>query len=348
MRIRLSSLVAAALVAVLVHLPGAARAQEYTLKVHHFLPTTTTGQVAVIQPWCDRIAKDSGGRLGCRIYPLMQLGGTPPQLYDQARDGIADVVWTLPGYTAGRFPASEAFELPFLMRNAEGASRALWNYAQQNRLFETEYRDVKVLALWLNDAGYLHTTSRPVRTLADFKGLKLRAPTRLTTRLLAALGASPVAMPVTAVPDSLAKGVIDGALLPWEVIPAIKVEELVRFHTETDPSSRAIYTNVFLLAMNRAAYERLPVELRRVVDAASGEALSAAAGRVWQNSRGPARKLATDRGNAVHVVPASELAHWERAAASVDDDWVKEVGARGLDGRALLDSARGLLRRFDP
>ena len=339
---------AALLAACVVAFAGGARAQEITLKVHHFLPPTTTGQVAVIQPWCDRIARESGGRLACRIYPMMQLGGTPPQLYDQAKDGIADVVWTLPGYTAGRFPASEAFELPFLMKSPEGASRALWTYARQNRLFETEYRDVNVLALWVNDAGYLHTTSRPVRTLADFKGMKLRAPTRLTTRLLSALGASPVAMPVTAVPDSLGKGVIDGALLPWEVIPAIKVEELVRFHTETDPSSRAIYTNVFLLAMNRAAYERLPADLRRVIDAASGEELSAAAGRVWQNSRGPARKLATDRGNAIHVVPAAELANWERAAASVDDDWVKEVGARGLDGRSLLDSARGLLRRYDP
>jgi TRAP-type C4-dicarboxylate transport system substrate-binding protein len=116
----------------------------------------------------------------------MQLGGTAAQLYDQVRDGVADIVWTLPGYTAGRFPVMEVFELPFMMSNAEVASRAAWEFYEKHG--RHEFREVRPLAVHVHDAGYLHTRERQVRTLADFKGLKLRAPTRQTNRLLAALG----------------------------------------------------------------------------------------------------------------------------------------------------------------
>ena len=104
---------------------GAASAEEVTLKVHHFLPPGSTAHAKFITPWCDKINKESAGRLKCQIYPAMQLGGTPPQLIDQARDGIADIVWTLPGYSAGRFPAVEVFELRFMTMTAELSIRSL-------------------------------------------------------------------------------------------------------------------------------------------------------------------------------------------------------------------------------
>ena len=101
---------------------GQASAQEVTLKVHHFLPASSFAQTLFIQPWCDRIAKESNNKMKCQIYPSMQLGGSPPQLFEQARDGVADVVWTLPGYTAGRFPSVEVFEMPFMMQSPEAVS----------------------------------------------------------------------------------------------------------------------------------------------------------------------------------------------------------------------------------
>jgi hypothetical protein len=96
-----------------------AAAQEITLKVHHFWAPTAMPPSTLLVPWCDKIAKDSGGKLKCQIYPAMQLGGAPPQLIQQAMDGVADIVWTLPGYTAGRFPLMEVFELPFMSSSAE-------------------------------------------------------------------------------------------------------------------------------------------------------------------------------------------------------------------------------------
>ncbi|MBI3149577.1 MAG: TRAP transporter substrate-binding protein [Betaproteobacteria bacterium] len=322
-------------------------AQEITLKVHHFLPPPSTAHSKFITPWCDKINKESGGKLKCQIYPAMQLGGTPPQLIEQVKDGVADIVWTLPGYSAGRFPAAEVFELPFSIRSAQGSSRALWEYIHTNRLHQSEFKDVHPIAFHVHDQGHLHMVKKPIQSLDDFKGLKVRAPTRLTNKMLASFGATPVGMPVPQVPEALSKGVIDGAVLPWEVVPAIKVQELVKFHSEGDPAARALYTSVFIFAMNKAKYASLPADLKKVIDANSGPETSAWIGKVWDDSATGARKLAVDRKNQFNTIPAAELKKWEAAAAPLADEWVKDVSAKGHDGKALLQSARDLIGKHD-
>ncbi len=322
-----------------------ATAQEITLKVHHFWPPGAMPPSKLLVPWCDSIAKDSGNRLKCQIYPAMQLGGAPPQLIDQAKDGVADIVWTLPGYTAGRFPLMEVFELPFMSASAEATSQAAWEYFDKHA--RKEFPGIHMLVVNVHDNGFVHARERQVKTMADFKGLKVRAPTRQTNKLLGALGATPVAMPLPALADALSKGVVDGYLLPWEVIPSIKAHELTKYHSETDPKARALYTAVFTLAMNQAKYDSLPPDLRKVIDANSGAAAAKAFGKQWDASAPPARKLAVDRGNTFYVIPASELANWEKATANLDDDWVKDVTAKGNDGKMLLQTARDLIRKYE-
>jgi TRAP-type C4-dicarboxylate transport system substrate-binding protein len=324
-----------------------AGAQEIVLKIHHFLPPGSTAHAKFITPWCDKIGKDSGGKLKCQIYPAMQLGGTPPQLIDQVRDGVADIVWTLPGYTAGRFPAVEVFELPFITKTAEGASRALWEYVKANKLDQSEFKDLHPILFHVHDEGHLHLIKGPIKTMADFKGLKLRAPTRQTNKFLAALGATPVGMPVPQVPEALSKGVIDGAMLPWEVVPAVKVQELVKFHSEGDPQARALYTTTFVFAMNKAKYESLPADLKKVIDANGGADASAWVGKVWDESAVGARKLAEARGNQFNTVPAAELQSWEKAGQSVYESWITEVSGKGYDGKALLKNAQELIQKYD-
>jgi TRAP-type C4-dicarboxylate transport system substrate-binding protein len=335
------SLVVAALAA--AALP--ATAQEVTLKVHHFWPPGAMPPSQLLVPWCDKIARDSGNKLKCQIYPAMQLGGTPPQLVDQVKDGVADIVWTLPGYTAGRFPLMEVFELPFMSASATATSQAAWEYYE--KYAQKEFPGVKMLAVNVHDNGFVNTREKQVKTLADFKGLKMRAPTRQTNKMLAALGATPVAMPLPALSDALSKGVVDGYLLPWEVIPSIKAHELTKYHSETDPKSRALYTAVFTLQMNQAKYDGLPADLKKVIDANSGAALSKSFGEKWDASAPPARKLAVDRGNTFYVIPASELVAWEKATANLDDEWVRDVTAKGSDGKALLQSAKDMIKRHE-
>lgn len=320
---------------------SAALAQEVTLRIHHFLPAGAPIQAKVLEPWCQKIAKESAEQIKCKIFPSMQLGGTAPQLFDQAKDGVVDVIWTIPGYTPGRFLVTEVFELPFMMSTPEATSRALWEF--QTRFNASEFKDVKPLAFHMNGPGNFYTKSRPIKTLADFKGLKMRGATRQTTKMLAALGATPIGMPLPAVTEALSKGVIDGALTPYEVVQATKMHELTKFTTESDPKFNAIYAQAFVLAMNKGRYEALSPELKKVIDQNSGADLSAWIGKMIHEADVPGRKLVQQAGNTIHTLPASELEVWKKATDKLDEDLVAEISKRGLDGAALLKTARELI-----
>ncbi|NJL08106.1 MAG: TRAP transporter substrate-binding protein, partial [Methylacidiphilales bacterium] len=273
-----------------------ANAADVTLRLHHFLPPTTSGQVGFLAPWAKKIAAESEGRIRIDIFPSMQLGGKPPQLYDQARDGVADLVWTLPGYTAGRFPILETFELPFVAhRSAQVNALAVQDFA--DAYLGEELGEVKPICVWAHDQGVIHSNRRVAR-LEDMKGLKLRFPSRLSGEALKALGAQAIGMPVPQVPEALAQRVIDGAVVPWEVVPSIKLQELVRFHTEIS-GSPTFYAATFVLVMNKARYDSLPADLKAVIDANSGRAAAQMAGRAWDEASAEVRGRIEARGNTI-------------------------------------------------
>lgn len=328
----------------LATLAQAAAAQEVALKFHHIWPAAAMAPTRVIGPWCDKIAAESNNRLKCQLLPAMSGGGTPAQLVDRVKDGVDDLTITLPGYTPGRFPAMEVFELPFMTNSAEAGAAAAWDYLQKHAT--KEFPGTKVLATWVHDEGYVHTASKPVKSLDDFRGLKLRAPTRQTNKLLAKLGATPVGMPVTGVADALTKGTIDGYVLPWEVIPAFKLHEMTKFHTETDPSRPALYSAGFIFGMNQAKYDSLPADLKRVIDNNSGAALSRQIGKVWDESQAVGRKAAVDRGNTFIKLSPAETDAWIKASTSLYDEWVVDMDKRGLPGKQMLQEARDLLAKY--
>ncbi|AWI81097.1 C4-dicarboxylate ABC transporter [Parazoarcus communis] len=319
-----------------------AQAAEVVLKVAHFWPTAAISQRKVLEPWCEKIKAASSGRMECQIYPSMQLGGTPPQLYQQAADGVADIVWTVPGYTAGRFPSVEVFELPFMARDAESTSRALWAYYE--KYGRKDFAAVHPLALHVQDPGYIHTNKRQITKVDDLSGLKIRTPTRVTTKMFTALGATPVAMPMPSLPEALSKGVIDGYILTWESVPSVKLHELTRYHTETDASQPALYTAVFAMVMNKKRYESLPSDLKKVIDDNSGVEFSAAIGRAWDEAGPPARQMAVDRGNVLNMLAGSELDAFKKIGEQVSREWIEEMTAKGLPAQEMYDSARALLQ----
>ncbi len=312
-----------------------------TLKFHTFMAPQSNVWLNMHKAWMDKVEKESGGRIKFEGYPAMQLGGTPVQLFDQAKDGVVDIVWTLPGNTAGRFPRVEVFELPFMMTNAEATSKAYWEYVQT--LAADEFKDVQVIALQVHGPGVIHTVDKPVKTIADLKGLKVRAPTRQATKLLASLGATPVGMPLPGIPDALSKGTINGCVIPWEVVPSVKVHELTKFHAEFDPAGGALYTTTFVMAMNKAKYNALPADLKKVIDNNSGMATSAWLGKVQQGGDVPGRKSASDRNNTIFTVSAADAQNFRRASRAIEIEWVEDMNKRGFDGRKLLDGARALI-----
>ena len=317
--------------------------QTVTLKFHTFMAPQSNVWLNMHKAWMNKVEKDSGGRIKFEAYPAMQLGGTPVQLYDQARDGVVDIIWTLPGNTAGRFPRVEVFELPFMMTNAEATSKAYWEYVQT--VAADEFKETQVIALQVHGPGVIHTVDKPVKSVADLKGLKMRAPTRQVTKLMGALGAIPVGMPLPGIPDALSKGTINGAVIPWEVVPAVKVNELTKFHAEFDPAGGSLYTTTFVMAMNKAKYNSLPPDLKKIIDDNSGLATSGWLGKVQQEGDTPGRKSATDRNNRIFTVGPEEAQEFRRKSRALEVEWIEDMNKRGYDGRKLLDTARALIEK---
>ena len=322
---------------------AAAQAQEVTLRVHHFLPPPSVTHAKFIKPWAEKIERESGGRIEVQIYPAMQLGGKPPQLFDQVRDGVVDVAWTLTGYTAGRFPMVEVFELPFVPGSAEATSQAVQAFYETYA--RDEFAEIHPLMLHVHHPGSFHMKDKPIRGLEDLQDAKIRAPTRVINAALKALGATPVGMPVPAVPEAIAKGVVDGAMLPYEVTLPLRVHELTDSHTEVG-GPRGLYTAVFLFAMNKQRYESLPDDLKAVIDANSGLALAKQIGAVWDAAEAPGRAQAEALGDSFHKIEGAELERWKAATQSVTDGWVAEMNAQGKDGPALLAAARALVAKY--
>jgi TRAP-type C4-dicarboxylate transport system substrate-binding protein len=343
MKRRLFAQGAAAAVALGVpHLSGLAQ-QSVTLKFHTFMAPMSNVWLTMHKPWMDKVEKESGGRIRFEGYPAMQLGGTPVQLYDQARDGVVDIVWTLPGNTAGRFPRVEVFELPFMMNNAEATSKAYWEYFQTQ--CPDEFRETHVLALHVHGPGMFHSASKAIRSVSDLRGMKVRGPTRQVTKMLGTVGAIPVGMPLPQIPDALSKGTIDACVIPWEVVPSVRVHELTRFHSEFDSNGAALYTTTFVMAMNRARYDSLAPDLKRVIDANSGMAASAWLGKTQQGNDPVGRKSAVDRGNTIYQFTAAQREEFIRLSANVDDEWVADMDRRGFRGAQLLSTARQLVTK---
>lgn len=317
--------------------------QSVRLRFHTFVPPASFNWLGMLKPWMEKVERESTGRIKFEAYPAMQMGGSPSQLLDQAKDGVADIVWTLPGNTPGRFPRTEAFELPFMMSNAEATSKALWEYVSTQA--PDEYRGIKLLALHVHGPGFFHTKEKLIRHPDDLRGQKLRGPTRQATKLLAQLGATAIGMPLPQIPDALSKGVIDGCAIPWEVVPAVKVHELTKYHSEFDSKGGALYTNTFVMAMNPDKYNSLPADLRKVLDANSGMPTSAWLGKTQQAADEPGRKAAQDRGNTIHVIGQAEAQEFRRKARQVEVEWIQDMDRRGLNGRALLDAAKTLIQK---
>lgn len=328
--------------AVAATLATGAFAQEVTLKLHQFLPAQANVPKLILDKWADDVEAASEGRIKVDRFAAMALGGAPPELIDQVADGVADVVWTVVGYTPGRFPRTEVFELPFMVNDARAASSAFWQLFEAD-MADADFADYKILGTWVHGPGVIHAAD-PVVVPGDMQGLKVRGASRQVNALLEELGATPVGMPVPAVPEALSKGVIDGTTIPWEVTGALKTSELVEFHTEfTGPM---LYTVTFVLAMNKDVYDAMPADLQAVVDANSGLAFSVFAGGTMQDVDAPARQIAVDLGNEITTLDADQSAAWATAAQPVYDAWLADMTEKGIDGQALIDEAKSLMEAY--
>jgi len=331
-----STLIGAAATAVV--LTGTAMAQETTLRFHQMLPPQATIPSKAIAPWAKRIEEASGGRIKIELYPSMQLGGAPPQLFDQAKDGVADIIWTVLGYTPGRFPKSEVFETPFMVTTGEATSRAFHEYVEQYAM--DEFADVKLIAVHTHGPGLFHM-KEPIEKLEDLDGVKVRGGSRVVNNLLVSLGAEPIGMPVPAVPEALSKGVIDGTTIPWEVTLPLRSSELVKNHTGF-AGDHGLYTQTFGVVMNKDAYNNLPDDLKAIIDAESGVEIAAEFGRAMDAGDAVGLKVAQDMGNNIITLDEAETQRWRDAGQVIIDQWIADTP----DGQMLYDAAKALVEKY--
>ena len=318
---------------------GSAGAETITLRLHTFNSPQSIAVRLFLQPWAEEIEERTAGRVEVQVFPAMQLGGRPGDLYGQARDGVVDIVWTLPGYSPGRFPLTEAFELPFVCGDAEATSQAFHEFYRT--WLQAEYDDTHPLVFHSAAPGHIHTADREVRTLKDLEGLKIRAPSRISAAMLEALGAVPVGMPVPEVYEALSRGVVEGALIPWTIMRPFRLHEVTRNHTEA-----AFSCALFLMTMNKARYEGLPAEIRTIIDETTGMELARRLGRLWQDDEQPGRAIALERGHSIVPLSEAERERWRTVLQPVTDDWVEKVDAMGHDGAAMLADARRLVAAY--
>jgi TRAP-type transport system periplasmic protein len=321
---------------------GQGFAQQVTLRLHQMLPPQATIPARALIPWAQKVEKESDGKIKVQLFHAMQLGGAPPQLFDQAKDGVVDLTWTVLGYTPGRFNKSEVFELPFMTTTAEASSRAFQEYVE--KFAADEFKDIKLIAVHTHGPGLFHT-KEPVTGLEALRGMKVRGGSRIINNMLTKLGATPVGMPVPAVTEALSKGVIDGTTIPWEVTPALKVSQLVHNHT-TFAGKYGLYTQTFVFAMNKASYEKLPPDLKKVIDANSGIEAAAMLGRAMDQGDIAGREIAVKAGNKIVALDVNETQRWRRTAATVETDWVNEMKGKGIDGAKLAAEARALIEKY--
>ncbi len=315
---------------------------QVTLKLHHYFSAVSAGHEKFLAPWARKVEAESGWRIRIELFPSMQLGGAPAQLFDQAREGTADIVWAMPSSTPERFAKVEAFALPFVLSgHALVNSRAIEEYAATN--LQDEFRDVHPLCFSCRDHGILHT-AHAVRSIGDLKGLRLHVPDRLAGEAVRALGARGVTVPTPQVPMALTARAIDGCLDPWDAVPSLRLNDLLKNHT--DFAESALSTATFVLAMNKPAYERLPRDLKTVIDNNAGQAAAAMAGAMWDGEAKAVADAAAGRGEPLMVLPADQTAHWRKATEPVIAGWEKEMKERKLDGGKLVATVRELIKKY--
>lgn len=324
-------------------LAGAPLAQELTLRMHHHNPPTTIMHSRFVVPWVQSVAQKSGGRIKVEVYPAMQLGGRPQQLADQARDGVVDIIWTITAYTPGRFAELEAFELPFVHKTVTSSNKALVDF--QKDFLKEQAKTYKILALHTHAGNVLLTKDKAVRSLNDFKGVKIRTPSQSASWMLEGFGAAAVGAPITEAAQMLSRGVVDGILIPYEVVGPFKFHELTNHAIEL-ANGRRFQTTIFMLAMNRAKYDGMKPELKKLFDAATGSELIDLVTKVWEEAEQPGIEAMKGRGHTLITLSPQESERLEKAARPVYDRWIASVKEHKVDGAKALAAAQSLIAKY--
>jgi TRAP-type C4-dicarboxylate transport system substrate-binding protein len=315
-------------------------AQTFEMKVAHFnIDSHPVSQW--VRAWAEKLQKDSGGRIVAKVFPNAQMG-PPPVYYDLARTGQVEVGWFLTGGTPGRFPVSELINLPYLIGSSEIGTKVMNEPELKTKYLDPEHKGVRVLMYFTHQPGQVHTTRKPIRSIEDMKGLRIRFSSPTIRDFVAALGATPVGVTPTEQADQLQKGTIDGTFIDYGGAGiAFKLGGILKHTTEMYS-----YVTSFGLVMNPAFYDKLPGDLKKLVDdSVKGQEKSM--GEAWDGIDGAGRKLLMDGGMQPIKLTPAEDARFRKVGAEVTEAKLKELEGKGLPARAAFGLMKSLAEKHE-
>ena len=318
-----------------------AAAQNVTLRYSQWIPVSHPTQGGGLHRYFAEVAAATQGRV--KIEPTAQALGAPPRNMQLAVDGISDVAWGLHSYTPGTYPLSEMAELPFLTRNTEANSVAFWRVYKA--FFEKagmHPAGVHTLTVHTHPAGQIYTYKKTIRTLDDFKGLRLRATNTVSTDAFKMLGATPLPMPVTQLRDALSKGIADGTSFLDEGVFGFRIEDFV---TSTLRIDGGLFNATFFLVINKAKWDAISKQDQDAITALSGETLSRRIGKLWDVEEAISADKLKARGVTYIGADAAMMAKLREMLGPFEAKWIADAKAKGVDGAAALKMFREEIAR---
>ncbi len=326
-------------VAFLLVAAGETFAAEYTLKIHHFLSPRSNDHTKHLVPWGKAIEAASGGRIAVQVFPAMQLGGKAPNLAKQVEDGVVDVAYTLPGYTPNKFKGSAGLELPFIGHGSEVMSQVAMAFYDEH--LRDEYAKYHVISIHSTDPATIHTSKRAVRRMEDFKGLKVRVPSRYVGIAARLLGAVPGGLALPQVYEAMSRGQFNALMINWGVMTPFKLHEVTKYHTDVP-----VYNTMLATLMNRKSLDSLPANLRKLILDRSGFDYAHGLGKIWDEANRKSKDAAVARGNEIIRISDTELARWKKQVEPAAQAWAKEMTGLGKDGQKMLTDLRALAAKY--
>jgi TRAP-type transport system periplasmic protein len=297
---------------------------ETRLTLSHFLPAVHGIHTDFIVPWTEQVSECTGGEVTFEIFPGGTARGGVARQQEQVMAGVVDIAHGLHGIPRGRFPRTSLIDLPFLTDDAGAATHALWSIFDE--YLAEEYSGLEVLALHAHNGGLIHTRERPVATMEDLQGLRIRTPSPAISEMLSFLGATPQGLPPGEVYENLQRGVIDGTVFPWDPVNSFGLAEVLNHHLEA-----GVYTVSFFFVMNEARYNALDESIRTCIDEASGDALVAKFDQWWDDWDAPGREAAEARGSQISALSDEERERWREALTPMIEAYLDAVEAEGVE-----------------
>lgn len=314
--------------------------ETVTLSFSHWLPATHPAHTLGFVPWAEAIEKESGGTIKIDFYPAQQLGKAKDH-YDMVENGIADIIWTSPGYSPGRFPIFDAGNLPFLTKNPIDGSMAFDEWYRTNGA-PKEMPNIKYCLSHFHDSGALHTKER-ITHPDQIRGMKVRPANSTIARFVSELGGASVQVSAPESRDAITKGTADAITFPWNSLRIFGIHKAANHHLDMP-----FYVSAFVVAINQDKYDSLSDSQKLVIDAHCNTEASRNMAKGWANWEMQGRlDTLSEEGQFVYTPTDDEVAAWKSAAAPLKSAWEDDVRKAGSDPEALWESLQSNLIKYE-